>query len=30
MESKDGLKIMLHGDELMRLDSILHDQHRGG
>lgn len=30
METKDGQKIMMHGDEVMRLDSILHDQHRGG
>jgi hypothetical protein len=26
METKDGQKIMMHGDEVMRLDSILrHD-----
>jgi hypothetical protein len=30
METKDGEKIIMHGDEVMRLDSILHDQHRGG
>jgi redox-sensitive bicupin YhaK (pirin superfamily) len=28
METKDGQKIMMHGDEVMRLDSILHGQHR--
>lgn len=28
METKDGQKIMMHGDEVMRLDSILHSQHR--
>lgn len=28
MEAKDGQKIMMHGDEVMRLDSILHSQHR--
>lgn len=30
METKDGQKIMMHGDEVMRLDSILHKEHRGG
>lgn len=30
METKDGQKIMMHGDEVMRLDSILHRDHRGG
>lgn len=30
METKDGQKIMMHGDEVMRLDSILHKDHRGG
>lgn len=29
METKDGQKIMMHGDEVMRLDSILHSSHRG-
>lgn len=24
METKDGQKIMMHGDEVMRLDNILH------
>ena len=30
METKDGQKIMMHGDEVMRLDNILHKDHRGG
>lgn len=30
METKDGQKIMMHGDEVMRLDNILHQDHRGG
>lgn len=30
MEAKDGQKIMMHGDEVMRLDNILHKDHRGG
>ena len=29
METKDGQKIMMHGDEVMRLDNILHQDHRG-
>lgn len=29
METKDGQKIMMHGDEVMRLDSLLHQDHRG-
>ena len=29
METKDGQKIMMHGDEVMRLDKILHKDHRG-
>lgn len=29
MEAKDGQKIMMHGDEVMRLDNILHQNHRG-
>ena len=29
METKDGQKIMMHGDEVMRLDNILHKDHRG-
>lgn len=28
METKDGQKIMMHGDEVMRLDNILHKDHR--
>ncbi len=30
METKDGEKIMMHGDEVMRLDNYLHKDHRGG
>jgi len=30
METKDGQKILMHGDEVMRLDNILHKDHRGG
>lgn len=30
MEAKDGQKIIMHGDEVMRLDSLLHKDHRGG
>ena len=29
MEAKDGQKIIMHGDEVMRLDSLLHKDHRG-
>lgn len=29
METKDGQKIMMHGDEVMRLDNYLHKDHRG-
>lgn len=29
MEAKDGQKIIMHGDEVMRLDNILHKDHRG-
>lgn len=29
METKDGQKIMMHGDEVMRLDDLLHRDHRG-
>ena len=29
MEAKDGQKIMMHGDEVWRLDNILHQNHRG-
>ena len=28
METKDGTKIMMHGNELMRLDNYLHEKHR--
>lgn len=30
METKDGQKIMMHGDEVMRLDSLLRQGHEGG
>lgn len=30
MEAKDGQKIIMHGDEVMRLENILHKDHRGG
>jgi len=30
MVTKDGQKIMMHGDEVMRLDNYLHEGHRGG
>ena len=30
METKDGRKIIMHGDEVMRLDSLLHKNHQGG
>ena len=29
MEAKHGQKINMHGDEVMRLDSLLHKDHRG-
>jgi len=29
METKDGQKIMMNGDEVMRLDNILHKDYRG-
>ncbi|MDP3841563.1 MAG: periplasmic Cu(I)/Cu(II)-binding protein CopK [Oxalobacteraceae bacterium] len=29
METKDGEKIMMHGDEVMRLDSLLKEGHQG-
>ena len=29
MEAKDGQKIIMHGGEVMRLDSLLHKDHRG-
>ena len=29
METKDGQKIIMHGDEVMRLDNLLHQVHRG-
>lgn len=28
METKDGQKIMMHGDEVMRLESLLKEGHR--
>ena len=28
MEAKDGQKIIMHGDEVMRLNSLLHKNHR--
>ena len=30
METKDGQKIIMHGDEVMRLDSLLKKGHEGG
>ena len=30
METKDGQKIIMHGDEVMRLDSLLKQGHGGG
>ena len=30
METKDGQKIMMHGDEVMRLDRLLHQSRQGG
>jgi hypothetical protein len=30
METKDGKKIIMHGDEVMRLENLLHKDHRGG
>ncbi|WP_136418269.1 periplasmic Cu(I)/Cu(II)-binding protein CopK [Herbaspirillum sp. ST 5-3] len=30
METKDGQKIIMIGDEVARLDTILHADHRGG
>ena len=30
METKDGQKIMMHGDEVMRLNSLLKQDTRGG
>lgn len=30
METKDGQKILMHGDEVFRLDNLLHKDHRGG
>lgn len=29
METNDGKKIMMHGDEVMRLNNLLHKEHRG-
>lgn len=30
MEAKDGQKLMMHGDEVMRLDNLLKEGHTGG
>ena len=30
METKDGQKILMHGDEVMRLDSLLKKDYGGG
>lgn len=30
METKDGQRIIMHGDEVMRLDSLLRKGHEGG
>ncbi|HRL78526.1 MAG TPA: CopK family periplasmic copper-binding protein, partial [Candidatus Accumulibacter phosphatis] len=30
METKDGQKIIMHGDEVSRLDSLLKQDTRGG
>ena len=30
METKDGQKVIMHGDEVMRLDSLLKKGHEGG
>jgi biopolymer transport protein ExbD len=30
MEAKDGQKIMMHGDEMMRLDSLIIKEQKGG
>ena len=30
MEAKDGQKLMMHGDEEMRLDNLLKEGHTGG
>jgi len=30
METKDGQKIMMHGDEVMRLESLSRKGHEGG
>lgn len=30
METKDGQKIIMHGDEVMRLDGLLQKNHQGG
>ncbi|EXI75182.1 MAG: Copper resistance protein K precursor [Candidatus Accumulibacter appositus] len=30
METKDGQKIIMHGDEVMRLDNLLKEGHTGG
>ena len=30
MEAKDGQKLIMHGDEVMRLDQLLKEGHTGG
>jgi hypothetical protein len=30
METKDGQKIIMHGNEVMRLENLLQEGHRGG
>lgn len=30
METKDGQKLIMHGDEVMRLDQLLNEGHTGG
>jgi len=30
METKDGQKIIMHGDEVSRLSSLLKENHTGG
>ena len=30
METKDGQKVIMQGDEVMRLDQLLHEGHREG
>jgi hypothetical protein len=30
METKDGKKIIMNGNEIWRVDELLHSNHRGG